>query len=175
MTPHPYQQLDTSFSSTEGGDTTGDIHKVETEDADCLNNNQVRNRTKRTKSPGNILSNICVTSLKNDPDLRYSKLSSTLPPECRFLIISHQFLTFRSQRRLKEAAKYLHPSCTISLLPHYNSHLVVKNIISIKAFLSPSPPQVLCDFLCGDSSYSERIYFQVWKLRSCILINSEQS
>merc|ERR1712025_1231502 len=66
----------------------------------------------------------------------------------------------RSKRRVTEAARYLQKSCSSPLLPHYNSHLMVKNISSIKAFLSPSPPHVLCEFSSGDFSYSERIYFQ---------------
>ena len=160
MAPHPYHHLDTATSSTDRLDTAGDILEKGEEEADCLNNNQVRHRSKVT----NIVSNICVTSLADHDQVSCSadsKLSPLLPPECRYLLLSHQFLTFRSQRRVAEAARYLHPSCTFSLLPHYNSHLVVKNITSVKAFLSPSPPQVLCEFSCGDCSYAERIYFQV--------------
>ena len=166
MAPHPYHQLGTSLGSTEGVvDTTGEVHQEAKEDADCLNNNSIRNRLKGTTFSGNLVSKICVSSLNDDKAAcsASSNLSSLLPTECRLLILSHQFLSLRSQRHVKEAAKYLHVSCTFSLLPLYNSHLVAKNVTSIKAFLSPSPSQVLCEFGSGDCSYSERIYFQVWK------------
>ena len=163
MAPHPYTQ----FSSKEGDTIAWDTQENKEDQADCLNNNQIRNRSKGINPAKNILPNIYNKYLQ-DADfvspLPNTMLSSSLPEECRLLLLSHQFLLFRSQRRVVEAGKYFHPSCNSStLLPHYNTHLMVKNISSIKAFLSPSPPHVLCEFSSGEFSYSERIYFQVRK------------
>ena len=88
MAPHPYHQLGTSLGSTEGVvDTTGEVYQETKDDADYLNNNQVRYRLKGTKSSGNLVSKICVTSLNDDKAVCSASFnsSSLLPPECRLL------------------------------------------------------------------------------------------
>ena len=88
MAPHPYHQLGTSLGGAEGVvDTTGEVHQEAKEDADCLNNNHIRNRLKGTKSSGNLVSKIGVISLNDDKAVCSASfnLSSLLPPKCRLL------------------------------------------------------------------------------------------
>ena len=125
-----------------------------------MNNNEVRNRLngKPIQWNGSGKESLLVD------DCLYSPLKDkfiSLPLECRLLILCHQFLTLRSNRRLEEAKRCLHSVLNHSLLPHYNLHQVIKNLKSLKAFPTPAPSHVLCEFQSGEYSYSERIYFKV--------------
>ena len=150
MAEPPYHRLDTDSCNT------GNFHG-HGEDTDWLNNNHCRKRIR-----GVLLeNNYKATQGKTSQEFSHSsssKFSTLLPHECRLLLLCHEFLILRSQKHITEARKYINPSCTFSILPHYNLHLVTNNLSSMKAFLTPCPSHVLCEF---GGTYSERIYFQV--------------